>query len=202
MSEKILVVGDRFTELLYRNDVISYSQLTPNMASSQQKPTLFFGQGIACQSVEKIKHHKTLPKWIIDALQERSNKKEIYDTKTKNHLFSPVKQSSETRFHAHLFIDNENDELQDHVTGIHLSAMVLLRAAQQFAAILKKYFLNLCSDENKNFSSIETDFVRYSFPVETKIAAKLENKSNSKHFAITFTQANLLTYQSRIFFEQ
>jgi len=186
--KKLLIVGDNFTDLLTYSSVVSYVQLAQNPALVTRETQLVYGQGVMHACLDKLLNINPLPSWLHCSPTDRLI---LGDYPSRNHLLSNLKKNTEISFTSWLSIDNDHDELQDHTTGIHLNGMLLLMAAQQFAeAVCTSY---LPPFKTSTSSGIAIDFLRYAFPLKTKIIGKLDTQSGSTSLLIEFWQGPILT---------
>jgi hypothetical protein len=183
-----LVVGDKFVNLLSYGNVISYPEWKNGKYYLKDK-AIFFGQGIMYFILKK---QSDIPNWF-----KKNQTLKLAQYPQHNILLGEIKQTSFNTFHTPLLIDNDHDQLNDHVTGIHVPAIILIEAVKQLTLVLASNFFPQSIDLTNYKLSI--DFTSYTFPFPTTISATYHSKKNP-YLDVNFLQANeFITTRAQVF---
>lgn len=180
----IIVVGNKFKQFAQHSPVMTFEEITNFIEQKKytfQYYTLHIGQGLQEEQINEIKQlvsqKNHAPFFTLDLYRDdRSNKILTHKHLIKNILISNPKQISEKKYEMALMIDENCAELSDHITGEHLQGMLLIEAARQATlAVTEKYFITEEKRKSVGFvtNSLETKFLSFSFPIETKIVYEI-----------------------------
>jgi len=178
----IYIVGNKFKAFTKNAGVYTFSDFIKTVCNSNgliENSTLCLGQGLNDEEIDIIKSlaiHKN-GGYITKAFLKRASKEITHKHKEKNILISdPIVLNKDKAYSAELYIDDDCDEMNDHLTGQHVQGMVLIEAARQMMiAVAEKYILK--ENEKNNLYcallSMSSKFHQFVFPIETTIVHKM-----------------------------
>ena len=104
-----------------------------------------------------------------------ANKKSVHKRFAKNVLLSVPIQIDSDIFAAHLIINKKNDLLADHISGQHVSSMLIIEAARQMMLYLIENFYNIKEYKAPYviINHIVSQFDKFIFPWNTTIITKV-----------------------------
>jgi hypothetical protein len=97
---------------------------------------------------------------------------------------------SKNHYQSFLIMNDNCAESSDHITGQHIQGMVLIEAARQMMlSVTENYFLLSQEKENPYFTlnKINTNFLRFTFPVEIVINYQVMNITKKTNGSIKST---------------
>lgn len=184
-SKVVYIIGNQFAE---------FAKMKPNtmLLSDFEKAInkneivdnqckYVFGQGISIHFQKKLLNRARLqnlthvfPNHVTESIEPCFTHKK----NEKNIMITTPRKLSDDHYSTNLILDAPV-ELEDHVTGQHIPAMVLIEAARQFfIAIMEKYYLNQNPPKKEYYfvlNQINSRFLNYVFPIPAKINAKVES---------------------------
>ena len=218
-ERSIFVVGDRLKNISSNPDVYTISGLKKLIKSSDdwantKKYIVHFGQGLSETKVKEVLNFVEIcgmSDLIIfkdSKLQSKSSSRLTHKCLSKNIMISePLKINDET-YHCDLMLEDDCDEMNDHVTGVHIQGSVIIEAARQMVlAVSEKYFISPDCKRKLNFVThkIDTTFHQYIFPIPVvmkyQVSEMKMNRNNnfSSIVHISFIQNDSVT--SEVFFK-
>lgn len=187
-SEVILVVGDEYYSASNFNDVITVKELRNLLkveSNFDQLEKIIIGLGVN-ESERKFIEKEVTNNFGIEIIttNKKAESSLTHKIDIENNLIStPIAKNNEYIFD--FLVDNKVDRLSDHVTGVHVGAMLLMEAARQ--ATISALELDYCTPDNTKYGlalkTFESNFHDYTFPVPTIIKTKtfLNKESISKY---------------------
>lgn len=175
MTEKIYVVGDRFSELAEFPEVFTFTDFF------QKKELLMTCKDIhVCQGVDhnELKALNGLGLNVIERISKRVDKKLAHKRKDDNVLITKPEKIDEKTYESALVINDECAEMSDHVTGKHIQGLLLIEAARQmFMAATEIYDLD---DEKRGHYSyilnhLDISFSAFLFPFDVRVILNVKN---------------------------
>ncbi len=169
MTDKIYIVGDRFSELAEFPEVFTFSDFF------QKKELLKTCKDIhVCQGVDhdELKMIAGLGYNVTERISERVDKKLAHKWKDDNVLITKPEKKDDRIYEAALVINDECAEMSDHVTGKHIQGLLLIEAARQmFMATTELYDLD---DEKRGgysyvLNNLNITFNAFLFPFDVRI---------------------------------
>lgn len=218
-EKNILVVGDKLKNLSVHSNVYTISSLKRLIKYNEdyinpEKYIVHFGQGLSELQVKEIlkivECHGMSDRIIFkdSRLNTKSNSRLTHKCLSKNIMISePIKINDEI-YHCDLMLEDDCDEMNDHVTGVHIQGSVLIEAARQMVlAVSEKYFISADFKRKLNFVThkIDTTFHQYIFPIPVVMKYKVSemkmsrNNNFSSSVHISFVQNDYVA--SEIFFK-
>ena len=204
--EKYLVVGKKAGYRFFELDrIISVEDLnSTNERFSHSKLTA--GQYLTndeIKTLSKFCYENQLDFDFNDGNYPVTDGKLVHKLRNENSLITLPKQLSESLFCADVWIDGENEFLQDHVTGYHIQGMVLIEVVRQmFIAVSEEYYFR---DWKENsyvvIHELNTKFHQFTFPQSFSVHqenVKIKEKEKSIFFDSNFfiTQNNNKTFSA------
>lgn len=218
-EKNIFVVGDKLKNLSIHSSVYTISSLKKLIKSNEycmslEKYIVHFGQGLSELQVKEIlkivECHGMSDRIIFkdSRLNTKSNSRLTHKCLSKNIMISePIKINDEI-YHCDLMLEDDCDEMNDHVTGVHIQGSVIIEAARQMVlAVSEKYFIPNTCKQKLNFVThkIDTTFHQYVFPIPVVMKYRVSeikmNRNNnfSSSVHISFIQNDAVT--AEIFFK-
>ncbi len=139
------------------------------------KNVVTIGQGISLNQIKLLLERgvTVVDSDFIFSIEESSF---VHKKNEENVIITIPKAKSDNEFESFILLNHES-EILDHVTGIHIPAMVLLEAARQsMLSIVQRYFLEHGNPSVRfTISSTQTRFHSFVFPAQIKICSTLLN---------------------------
>ena len=109
--------------------------------------------------------------------------------KNQQNVVITIPQKTQTDNFTNYLLINGNSGFIDHITGLHIPAMILLEAARQcMLSITERFYINDVNQHHLRFtiSEISSTFTQFCLPIETKINSKIIiKKLKSEDFFIS-----------------
>ncbi|WP_194791930.1 AfsA-related hotdog domain-containing protein [Pseudomonas sp. UFMG81] len=168
-----VVVGDRIKGQC-TSDLFISADTAHALARSEQSPITFhIGQGV---SDDKLSHLYSLNQAQVSLVPEQRQPRACGHTTHKheprNIAISKVVDNGNGTYTAALMIDEANAELSDHLTGQHISGMMIVEAARQLSiATAEQFYIAPAARGKANFitHSMRVDYNDFLLPVPTQI---------------------------------
>ncbi|MDX1452335.1 MAG: AfsA-related hotdog domain-containing protein [Oleiphilaceae bacterium] len=174
----VYIVGDRFKNFLKNEHTVSISAFEKMLFRNKFKGgTQHFalGQGVSTERANNIVRQapKLKALGINIAFKElnKSGQMLVHKHNYANSLLSAPRKLSANRYQADVYIDDRCDELCDHITGQHVSGMLIVEACRQmFLAVTEQFYLK---PFEKDFyfviRSLHTQYHKFVFPLDIVI---------------------------------
>ncbi|NIE82517.1 MULTISPECIES: AfsA-related hotdog domain-containing protein [unclassified Burkholderia] len=195
----ILIVGQRFTGIGTPDHVFGLYDFISHLKhgqydSLQARHHLYFGQGINSYDklyiADEIKRRALSERIAIpERMPRKAARAHVHKHLEKNILLADLESSEPNRLRARLSIDNDNELMQDHMTGWHLSGMVMLEAMRQMviAAAERHEAISVLGDRHSfvllNWTS---SFDNFLFPLDAEVDSVLHLNPASKARRLEF----------------
>lgn len=204
---KVYIVGDRFTRFVENDNVISISQLEKNVfngTSGRDDVYYALGQGVSSQRANKllktVKLNELYKTKVNFSEVDKSCRHLVHKNKSANSMISTPIKRSETEYEANVIIDDQCDDISDHLTGQHIPGMAIIEASRQmFLAVTELFFLKQYQTESYfviNKSSVE--YLNFIFPLDIKIKYRIENVNKSKTGSYRFTVSMVVIQNDKV----
>lgn len=185
----IHLVGDIFQEFSSNDGVMTIGRaeaLVEEQAfDPKSKTVLLVGQGIPDQRLaaltETIQQKKLGNAVSVERLEDqpRADSRSTHKVKPQNILISRPWRVRDDAYGAHLLIDDRCQDLSDHVSGHHVSGMVLMEAARQLVLAVGEDFL-FPKDHPHGFSvvinKLEVSYFSFAFPLGLTLSYDIVEK--------------------------
>lgn len=199
-DNKNIITASDFIKLHHQND-----------ESNLQASMIFLGQGIIKSQLtiltnffikNNIAYTSCIGKNTIE------DKKFVHKRKAKNVVITKPVLLSKFEFIGFLYVADNCEILDDHVTGLHLQGMLIVEAARQMMiSIVENFFLGDSDKFRKRFTlvNIKSEFNSFLFPITVEIKANLKNFTNNNGNLISeincaFIQNNIICANVHISF--
>jgi len=174
----IFIVGDKFTGFSENDNVITISDFEKIMIKGNIESTCQFyriGQGVSYERTSNIykntSHLNDCGIFVDDKSFDKSGRHLVHKHNSANSMIGFPSKLSKFLYAADVHIDDRCSELDDHITGQHISGMVLVEACRQmFLAVTELFYLN--EFDNNFYFVIKRNSVEYKkfvFPIDVHI---------------------------------
>jgi hypothetical protein len=180
------VVGNCFTDFASNDNVILISELIDIFRHSSDFPfgdhvRFIAGQGLQEALVEDLldeaERKGRMHLFALWQGLDRASAPLSHKRRTENTLITTPVRLGEDDFEAALCLDERVDLINDHVTGQHLPAMILVEAGRQmFIATFERYFNEPQEKVSFLVTGMNNTFHHFAFPVTTQLRTKLLEK--------------------------
>jgi hypothetical protein len=180
MRNTFIVVGDQYAEFANHQGVTTYTAFMEQLqdaAAWSGDELVVIGLGIADHALRTL----------LDALAARGIRDIVWSgavatpalthkRKQERGLITEPRRSAARQYDMWLYCDDALDRLSDHVTGQHVSAMLLLEAARQaiIASVELEYVATAGTKLGMVIDHFNTRFLGFVFPIPTKIHIEME----------------------------
>lgn len=181
----ICVVGNRFSvfsenENVYTLDAFwELTQKYINEPHNKMSYQVALGQGLGDKAIQKLvdffDSQENNNRFQCDSsllLIRKASSWMTHKYRQENILISAPHKVSESFYESYLMSDDQCAEMQDHMTGEHLQAMLLIEAARQMmTATAESHWLIDEFRGTKNFvlDSFSSEFMQYLFPLDVTL---------------------------------
>lgn len=193
---KICLVGDKLINFRKNHNVMIFSEFIKylkeisNLRIKNQNLIVVIGQGISDRNIsliEKIVSDLSLEDYVDIRKpfnkNTRSNNDLVHKRRIENNMISTPELIGKEMYQSYLMLDDQCDEMNDHLTGQHLQGMILIESARQMTlAVTEKFYIKEINKENVAFitNSLYTNFIGYVFPCGVQMIYKiLENRKGN-----------------------
>ena len=176
-----IVVGSKLRAFL-KNDNVS--------PLNTVKKINVVGQGLSAQELKKAQQHQ---------LVKKESKQMVHKRYQKNVMISQSERLSDTRYQAHLLVDDACAEMSDHLTGQHIQGTVIIESARQMMlSVTERYLLSQGERLTKwvVLHAIHTNFSGLLFPLPTQIFFHINTIHAKKTH--TWVNAKICFFQNKI----
>lgn len=202
----LVIVSDKFAGFCEKPEILNYSALIDQIQSGTLSTRrLILGQGVSARQLETLRE-SLARKRLLDSIsiQEKVSAKadpqRVHKCRSENVLITQPVMKTETQFSASLVIDENCDEMRDHVTGKHIPGTLLIEAARQMF-MASSEILNRHEGFDTGFSymlqKIQIEFSGFLFPLDVNLHLDFINvkwaprkTSGSASGRISFIQFN------------
>ncbi len=176
MTKKtLLIVGDDYGDFAEHAGVRSVSRLWRELTLSSEidLDCVYFGLGI-CET-ERNRLSEALAARGVRCIEGLVPlvKTELTHKRDRTHVLIAGGRKLRNRTYAYeLFLDEAQDRLCDHVTGQHVSAMLLVETGRQavIASLVQQYPSRPDHEMGMVLERLTVDFSSYAFPIPTSLS--------------------------------
>lgn len=198
-----VITGDKFASFATKTDNICYSGFVSVPEKFHNAP-LILGLGLSREELCTI--HNIAKKNNIKLFFDRmpADCSVTHKQKDENCLISQPIQIEDNIYESQLILDDEDELLLDHITGLHIQGMVLIEACRQmFIAVAVDYFSHnfFANERSGSISRMDCQFKSYVFPLpalirykRTSITEDKERESVSFNATIEIIQSNRVVF--------
>ncbi|SDD18691.1 AfsA-related hotdog domain-containing protein [Actinokineospora iranica] len=215
------LVGDRFAAFATKDRVETVNRFIGNVRSGlcdglAEPVRLVAGQGVDESDWDTVRAELSrrglLDRFLLPTrLPAVVPAADVHKRRDENVLLADVERRGPTTLAARLRLSDRNELVTDHVTGQHLSGMVVIEAGRQSILAATKAFVFTASAESASAKSnlaepavAESDFAmvlgslnvafeRYVFPIAAELVVELVKLATSKPARMEFTAEVVVT---------
>jgi len=172
MEKMIIVVGDDFEQFADNNSVVTLKDFKRSTDIDTDNVSVVPGLGLSSSEFRKISNTSA-----IEVLQPAAN---THKSELDNVMVTQPAKTSSHGYEVGFILNNARDRLLDHITGMHVSGMVLIEAARQASIACTEIEFKLTGpDSNSSFmwTGMSANFTKFAFPVPTRIQLVLKTLS-------------------------
>lgn len=179
MTKKVILVGDQFSDFANEDTVVTASHFNTMKATENDADLeVIVGQGLSHDAVDQLRYRDG-----ITVPGEVSPLKLTHKHHQDNVVISEPIKSGQGKYLLDLLLNNANDRLLDHVTGTHVSGMVLIEAARQASIACSELEYRLAEGKvplGFLWNGLQVEFMRFTFPVPTRLSLMLTGTTNKQ----------------------
>ena len=213
--EKLIVVGEKFTDFAERNEnVLTVNEFERFVWSGeiQNVKKIIIGQGVELDDISRTiciirQHYPDKINKIVN-LQElyyqnnRDHQKLVHKRKKENILITSPERIDSNNYSAKLILQDSSELLCDHQTGQHIQGMVLIEAARQtIIATSEKYLLQeagiTISEKYFTLTSLNVSFSSFVFPLPVTVTLNVLSKKAHHMVSLHVNVLSVLNRQVR-----
>jgi hypothetical protein len=199
MSRTKILVGEQFAAFARMGPVLTPADLRSGSEAAAEASQILVGLGMARGEVfEAIAESDVdVTRFNFEQLDDVAPLAVTHKRRVQNVLISRPRRIAEKTYLMRLLLDGQMDRLLDHVTGHHVSGMVLVEAARQAAIAtgeMEYEIANRPEPQGFVWTNATLRFDRFTFPVPTQISVEIKEDSASTELrricgaTVTFTQ--------------
>jgi len=189
-----LVIGDDYEKITDKNISFSFTDFCQKILENPEflasDTQVILGQGLSAidreflsTKIEKIGNVRLVNPISLATLSL------THKVSLDNILISSPKKTGNKEYTFDLIIGDKIDRLSDHVTGLHIGAMLIMEAGRQATiAILE---LTYCNEDNDSYGLIldrfDSQFSEYLFPLPTTLRTVVHQHSSPEERNISTT---------------
>lgn len=197
-TELVFVVGERFLNALDSRHYINYKQFletTQGTNPAHSHDTLFTpGQGLSEEERQSVHSLISEAAPHLQKKQYRRTllKSQLHKNYQENVLISELDELSPNEYSSELVIHNDNELIQDHLSGSHIPGMIFVEATRQLSIAAWSCYENQHPHTTALLiKDIHCEYYQFAFPFQTDIHTTiLKEGANTYEMDIFFTQNN------------
>lgn len=182
IKKALIIVGDEYAALAKHEGVYSVSQVWHELSlpADMDIDQVYFGLGVdetECSNLNEALLRRGAR--CIEGLASLVETKLTHKVNRAHVLVAGGQRLRERSYAYDLFLDTAQDRLCDHVTGQHVSGMLLMEAGRQAATVsLGQQYPSKPSHEwEMVLENITASFSNYAFPIPTSIRVDISENS-------------------------
>ncbi|GAA3915874.1 AfsA-related hotdog domain-containing protein [Litoribacillus peritrichatus] len=190
---RFFVVGDKFQNFSQINNVITASELESMLDDQavENNFRFYLGQGLSEETTRNLLHkaEQQAKQFLFEFNPLIKSGRELsHKHQERNSMLGFPKKLSESLFEVDMLLDENCDEMGDHVTGYHVQGMVLTEAARQtFLAVTEEYFLgDMKGSSYFVINNLDTEYHRFLFPLPATILYQVKDSKEKKGGSLYF----------------
>jgi hypothetical protein len=180
----VLVVGDQYGAFTRHRQVITLSDFRQRREVDLDGARVLIGQGISHGEVEALgaADADATPTPKIEPRDALASLAHTHKRDPANVLVTNPRRQSPGRYTAQLALNDSEDRLLDHVTGAHVSGIVLVEAGRQAVIACGEIDHALGSRAERwgfVWTGLQVSFTRFAFPLPTELRIELHELAAS-----------------------
>ncbi|WP_111977030.1 AfsA-related hotdog domain-containing protein [Algibacillus agarilyticus] len=193
---KIYVVGERFARFIENENVISINQLEKNVFNNlppKVDSVYVLGQGVSAERVnallKSVEQNEDYRSKMRFPDLDKSCKNLVHKENLANSMISKPIKLTNNHYEANVYIDDQCDEMRDHITGQHIPGMAIIESCRQmFLAVTELHYLKGYKQNgyfviNKNTA----EYFKFIFPLDIKIDYTVDSVEENRPGSFKFT---------------
>lgn len=190
----ILVFADRFDNFVAETGTMRYSELIDILRNPPLEKLkgqyLVAGQGLTEMEIDhayclgiSLGLHQEMQHWRMDHTAKPAGRELTHKHRNENVLVSAPRRLSESEFESDLLVNDDNELMLDHNSGLHVQGMVLTEACRQmFLSVTEKYFVDNFQAAKRYFviNEMNVRFTSFVFPLPAQIRYRVVNLNQSR----------------------
>lgn len=178
----VLVVGDQYGAFTRHRQVITLSDFRQRREAGLPGARVLIGQGLSHAEVEALgaadagAAPKVEPRDVLASLAH------THKRDAANVLVTTPRRQGPGRYTAQLALNDGVDRLLDHITGAHVSGIVLVEAGRQAVIASAEIDHALASRAERwgfVWTGLQVSFTRFAFPLPTELRIELQELAAS-----------------------
>ena len=194
-----LVLADRFDNFVAETGTMRYSELIDILRNPPldrlKGQYLVAGQGLTEMEIDhayclgiSFGLHQEMQHWRLGQHGKPAGRDLSHKHRPENVLISVPRRLTDSEFEADLLVNDDNELMHDHNTGLHVQGMVLTEACRQmFLAVTEKYFIDNFQASKRYFviNEMNVRFTSFVFPLPAQIRYRVIELGQSRPDRIT-----------------
>lgn len=170
-----LIVGNRLQDFAQATGAVTARTAIEQLAHGSAAASFVMGQGVHDEDAQIIRILGRATNRAIHVLETdsiRAGRDVCHKHERHNQLISSPRKVDEDVFEADLLMDDRNEIISDHLTGLHLQGMLLVEAARQmFIAVGETQYAHIGVPKGGYvvFNRLDTRFEQFAFPIPTLV---------------------------------
>lgn len=176
LRKHYVIVGDRIKEQCSCEMFISAATAESITHSHSSPLTLHVGQGLSDKQLIQLYDSSQMKQSHVDLVPKqrslRASLRETHKHEKCNVAISKINDNGNGTYSSTLMIDDTNAEVSDHLTGQHISGMMIVEAARQMSiATAEQFYVNPLARKKVNFltNRMSVTFHDLMLPIKTEI---------------------------------
>ncbi|MDD7911077.1 AfsA-related hotdog domain-containing protein [Pseudovibrio exalbescens] len=200
-----LIVGNRLTDFAEATGAITAQAAIERLAQKSVEGGFVIGQGVRDEDARVIRVLGQATGVDVHVFEEdglRAGRSVCHKHDPVNELISMPRKVEENVFEADMLMDDRNEIMSDHLTGLHLQGMLLIEATRQmFIAVGETQYSHLGVPKGGYvvFNRLDTRFEQFAFPIPTVIRQSVTNIEQPRSDRTSFSaHIELFQEQGRV----
>ncbi len=182
-TKRLLVVGDQFEDFAKYDSVVTLSQLRSGVDGADRAQILI-GQGLSHDEVSALEGVDTPSKCplVFECRDELAPLQLTHKHDMRHVIVTHPRALGNSVYVSQLAVNEIMDRLLDHITGGHVSGMMLIEAARQAGIAAAEMEYDLASKADSTtfvWTGLQVDFSRFAFPVPTSLKISFAEEEDS-----------------------
>jgi len=181
MANQNIIVHDIFEIFASTTDRgLTYSQLM-NQSIPDNNNILELGQGLTEKQIGNIIDRGYILQDIKNITKEE--KEYVHKVNENNVIITVPEILEEKKFSSNLMFNHEMDLVADHITGLHIPAVILIESARQkMLSVFNRFFAQKTNPTRFTILSINSKFYGFVFPIGAQLVTEVINIEQKKNF--------------------
>lgn len=170
------VIGDNFNSIIDGKNFFSFDDCI-NLSNDFIGNNIKLGQGLREKEIEELQVAGVIPEIKF------SNSKLVHKSSRKNVQLYNIEKINSNFYKAFSYAFNDNEILNDHITGHHIPGILIIESARQLTiAYIESEYDN--SPNSFILNKIESNFDGYIFPLDIHLEMEVNIQCKNKYTEI------------------